>query len=1177
MTGECKTKNVDTELGERIAAPDVRPERARADGAVEAFDRRPAVRDATIGQAGAMKGEIAERDGAAVSGRQPDWRREESLGEIVEGDLAFDNQIGEESGGEHGARFTELKPGRRSDRRPARGPDARRRRLDCAAFPPGGRNAPKRAVIDPRDQGRADCRGIKGRRGLCGKNAGIQNEQDGRRRGEAWGVVEYAHAFPVIDKWSVWVRVTTDGSVPAAEAQRGGTRSVAGRPAARSSISGLMRRFSRILGLLSCAAAPLSAQVRWQDTLPPRGYVKLAMRARVKDSVAVRAAEWRQWAAAEPQAVAPRFALGLLSRYNQRFSESLAWLDSAAIYATSPLWRNAVARERVTSLVIQGEFTAIPSLMETVMQDSAGIPLAEWAEARYLRMGLSRRRGNKITLADLDSIDAMSSPADSLLRARVGCLRAAVDTARRLEHATAAIALAEAASARFISGNCELVVGQLFANAGQMAPARVWFNRAEATSRAAHDAPTLAATLQLHGYMLSTYGYIPWARAKLAESIRIAERIDDRNIQAWALLGVANSANQIGDAGAASVALRRAASLFDATGDALGSWNARLEHAAEMVQLGDLVGAERLARGAKAAGDSLRYPSLRFRALNTVSDIAVRSRRFDEAVRLLDSADVISTEELDRGFATQLQSYRGVLSLNRGARPEAITLLTASLASYAKAQNLYRHFVEGPLSLAWLRSGDSAKAARYLIDANDDFDLVRDTIAGTGLRRVVMLPDTWGGSQASGDHVLAGFMTSSRWLPTAFAVTERSRSRALQKGSFGMPGADTTQAFVEARKRVRATATSLRDVQRTLAPTTALLVYAGGASTARTSLMIITRNSARGITLAPLDSLDRDIVRWLALMESGESGAGAGRQVATAVLSNALRGLPSNIRRLVIVPQGPLYRVPFQALPFARGVLGDRAVVTISPSVSLALSYAAEPRSVSPSVLALGAGDTEIQSAMPQQLEINIERSERGNPLAPLMAAGDEARAAASWGTGSMALTGSNATEAALKRAARGTFTVLHAAAHALTSDQALGANYLILRADSTDDGYVSGGELGELSVGRSMVVLSGCRTTGDFGSRGDAIDGLVAPLLARGVRTVVASHWAVSDRWTKVLMERFYQSLAAGATTADAMNSAQTSLRRAGVPARFWAAFSVIGDGALTFAPAVTVRSSQR
>ena len=966
VTREGQTKNVDAQLRKCVPAPDIELERARANGAVDAFDRGPAGRNAPIGQTGAMKGQVAERDGAPVAGRQPDRLGEKSLREIVERDLAFDNQVSKKRGGEDCARLAELEPGRQVDCRPSRSPDARRGSQDRTPFPPGGRNPPKRAVVDARDKRRADRHGVKGRRrGLCGKHTGMRGDQGECGRGQAWGVVQYAHAFPVIDKWRVWVRVTTDGSVPAAEPQRGGTRSVAGFPAVRSYISGLMRRFSLVLGLLASAAAPLNAQARWQDTLPPRDYVKLAMRARVTDSVGARAAEWRQWAAAEPSAVAPRFALGLLSRYDQRFAESLAWLDSAATYATTARWRNAVARERVTSLVIQGELTAIPALMESVMKDSAGIPLGEWAEARYLQLGMRRRQGNRITLADLDSIDALSSPSDSLLRARVGCLRAVADTARRLEHAEAAITLAEAAGARFISGNCQLVVGSLFANAGRMGPAREWFNRAEATSRAAHDEPTLAATLQLHGYMLSTYGYIPWARAKLAESIRIAERIDDRNIHAWALLGVANSANQIGDAGAASVALRRAASLFEATGDSYGTWNARLEHAAEMVQLGDLVGAERLAREAKVKGDSLRQPSLRFRALNTVSDVAVRTRRFDEAARLLDSAEVVS-REMGLAYATQMQSYRGLLALYRGAHPEAIKLLTASVASFAKAQNLYRHFVEGPLSLAWLRSGDSAKAARYLIDANDDFDLLRDTIAGAGLRRVVMLPDTWGGSQASGDHVLAAFVTSTRWLPTAFAVTERSRSRALQKGSFGMPGADTSRALIEARKRVRASATSLRDVQRALAPSTALLVYAGGSSTARTSLMIITRNSARGITLAPLDSLDRDIVRWLALMESGESGAGAGRRVATAVLSNALRALPSTIRRLVIVPQGPLYRVPFQALPFARGVLGDRAVVTIAPSVSLALSYAAEPRSVPPSVLALGAGDTEVLSAIPQ-------------------------------------------------------------------------------------------------------------------------------------------------------------------------------------------------------------------
>ena len=924
------------------------------------------------------------------------------------------------------------------------------------------------------------------------------------------------------------------------------------------------------LGTLVLFAAPAVAVAqapRWQDTLPPRAYVRLAMRARAQDSVAAKAAEWTQWANETPLAVAPRFALSLLARYDVRYGDAIAWLDSASRLAASPVWTNAIARERVTTMIIQGEYTQIPALLQVVLSDSASLPPAEWAESKYVAVAYRRRQFMPITLAALDSVEAISTPADSLLRARLDCMRASAEPARLLEFATAGIAMAEAVGAPFVKGSCQLVVGYAYSSAGQIGSALEWFVRAETTALAAHDEPTLAAAYQLHGYALTTLGYVRSARARLTQAIRIAQRIDDRNVEAWALLSVGHMAQQIGDAVTASTALRRAQSLFRTTGDAIGLQNVRMEQSQGMMALGDLAGAERLATEGRALGDSLNQRFMVVRALYTLSDVATRTNRFAEAAALLDTAEP-KVRKLGAAWLTQLREYRGLLSLRRGDAREAIRTLTDVRTEYVARQDLFRYHIDGALSLAYLLAADSVNAERTLIEANRELDAVRDTMAEGGLRKVVLPPNGWGGSSGNLDQVLAAFVQSPRWLPTVFAVTERARSRALLNGTLGSETTTDSATMNAARRRVRASASVLSEVQRALKPSTALLVYAGGASTARTSLMVITKTSARGITLAPLDSLDRDIVRWLTLLESGESGAGAGRRVAAAVLSSALRGLPASVKRLVIVPQGPLYRVPFQALPVGSGVLGDRAVVTISPSVSLALAYAAEPRSVPARVLALGAGDTEVSGFTPQSLDLNIERSERGNPLAPLRAAADEARAAASWGRGSIALTGTDASESALKREARVPYTVLHAAAHALTSDQALGANWLILRADSTDDGYVSGGELAELSAGRAMVVLSGCRTTGDFGSRGDAIDGLVAPLLARGVRTVVASHWAVSDRWTKVLMERFYQNLARGVTTAEAMNYAQTSLRREGVPARFWAAFSVIGDGALTFDP---------
>ena len=917
---------------------------------------------------------------------------------------------------------------------------------------------------------------------------------------------------------------------------------------------------------MAALSVPVSAQVTRLDSLPPRAFWALAMRAKGEDSVAVKEAEWRAWATAAPQATAPRLALAMLSRFDARYADAFAWLDSARRVAATPVWRSAVARERVGALLLRGEFSTVPALMESMRGDTIGLPTGERAELRYLQMAYGRTVKHTATLGDLDSIAALATPIDTSMHIRLECIRASLDKPRMLEHATRAIALARAARLGWLAANCEQNVGTEYYNVGEMGSAIAWFVRAEATARQSHSDPTLAASLQYHGAALRTLGYVFNARKQLTAAIRVAQRIEDRNVEAWSLLNIAGTARLIGDASTTANALRRAEVLFQLTGDTFGYENSLLEKSLVQLMLGDYQGAMRIAVRGRAFADSLRDTRMAVRSLYVQGDVLMRMNQLDEASKRLDEAEAIIRKDLGTAWLTQLRESRGLLALRRGENTAAITTLLDVRNEYSNRQELSRYSVNGALALARLRVGDSVLAARTLIEANRDLDSVRDTMAEGGLRRLVMPPSSWGGMNGTIDEVLAAFVRSPKWLPTVFAVTERSRSRALLNGTIGSESTTDSVAANEARRRVRASAAVLSEVQRALKPTTALLVYAGGAANARTSLMVITNTTARGFTLAPLESLDRDIVRWLALMESGESGLGAGRQVASAVLGTALRGMPARIKRLVIVPQGALYRVPFQALPVGTGVLGDRAVVTISPSVSLALAYAAEPRSVPARVLALGAGDTEIASELPQSLDLNIERSDRGNPLAPLRAAADEARAAANWGRGSMALTGVDASEAALKREAHGTFTVLHAAAHALTSDQTLGANYLILRPDSSDDGYVSGGELADLTSRLAMVVLSGCRTTGDFGSRGDAIDGLVAPLLARGVRTVVASHWAVSDQWTKVLMERFYKNLARGQTTAQAMNDAQMSLRRQGVPSRFWAAFSVIGDGALTF-----------
>lgn len=78
------------------------------------------------------------------------------------------------------------------------------------------------------------------------------------------------------------------------------------------------------------------------------------------------------------------------------------------------------------------------------------------------------------------------------------------------------------------------------------------------------------------------------------------------------------------------------------------------------------------------------------------------------------------------------------------------------------------------------------------------------------------------------------------------------------------------------------------------------------------------------------------------------------------------------------------------------------------------------------------------------------------------------------------------------------------------------------------------------------LVVLSACQTAlgGTNQQDGTEITGLSSYFLeANRAEAVVASLWSVNDRSTSVLMQRFYENLAAGETKADALRKAQLSL----------------------------------
>jgi CHAT domain-containing protein len=193
--------------------------------------------------------------------------------------------------------------------------------------------------------------------------------------------------------------------------------------------------------------------------------------------------------------------------------------------------------------------------------------------------------------------------------------------------------------------------------------------------------------------------------------------------------------------------------------------------------------------------------------------------------------------------------------------------------------------------------------------------------------------------------------------------------------------------------------------------------------------------------------------------------------------------------------------------------------------------------------------------------------------FARLPESGREARIAASYGSGSVARLGDEATAAYLKRAPLDSFRVLHLATHALVDERSLLRSAVVLAPSEGNDGLVSPGDLAALPLGADLVVLSACRSAGGVVVDGEGVQGLTAPLLAAGARVVVATAWPIDDHETVVVIEDFYRALSRGATVGSALREAKLAAMRRGVPARDWASFEVIGDATVRIPLAARAR----
>lgn len=124
-------------------------------------------------------------------------------------------------------------------------------------------------------------------------------------------------------------------------------------------------------------------------------------------------------------------------------------------------------------------------------------------------------------------------------------------------------------------------------------------------------------------------------------------------------------------------------------------------------------------------------------------------------------------------------------------------------------------------------------------------------------------------------------------------------------------------------------------------------------------------------------------------------------------------------------------------------------------------------------------------------------------------------------------------------------------------------------QASESDDGYLSASEAAQLRLSAEFVVLSACNTAASDGRPGgEGLSGLARAFFYAGARSVLVSHWEVSDAATTTLITSTFAGLdgpqardpGVRARALQAGARAVRAERRWAHPA-YWAAFTLVGE----------------
>ncbi|MCK6623698.1 MAG: hypothetical protein DPW09_02060 [Anaerolineae bacterium] len=498
----------------------------------------------------------------------------------------------------------------------------------------------------------------------------------------------------------------------------------------------------------------------------------------------------------------------------------------------------------------------------------------------------------------------------------------------------------------------------------------------------------------------------------------------------------------------------------------------------------------------------------------------------------------------------------GEVYQKQGNWPEALAAYGQALTLIREAGNHYEE-IEALANLSFLYQ-EMGQIETALDHYQQTIQLIE------GLRAGVSAEDAQAGFFATVVDTYANAVllyVAANHPEQAFNTVEQARSRAFLDSLAAR--SPELAAQMQQQERVESATITLTEVQAALPPDTLLLEYFTTGlieapeeqssiqhaqrhrfPPARTLIFAVTRDQLQVLDANLLPN-DLRPARLDSVVERHFLQPQIRRDLYNHLVA-PVETLLQGKRRLYIVPHGPLHYIPFQALlaPDSDTLLRtDGPELIYAPSATFLWRYRrTEPSQAPATCLALGYN---------------------GEDAAQLHLAEAEAQSIAQLTKG-RALVGAAPKKASLYQQAAH-YRLLHLACHGEFDPDVPLASFLRLGPAET---LTAQEVLESLHLQCDLVTLSACESGLSRVRRGDELIGFLRAFSYAGAPALVATLWHVNDRPTELLMEHFYQEIAAGVGFAEALKRAQLYVKHFSelsgqqlfADPYYWAAFILFG-----------------